>query len=681
MAKTKAVPKQAKTAEPAKEAYKGATINGIPINDFVDSLDGRIQESKAHFDSVYKLEKVTKENEELYLGGQVTKREDDDQDNLALDNRIFSAIRTIVPYVTRRITEPEVHPSSNSSESKKFAEDFEKALFIHADSEEVKEKTKFALEDAIIRRRGYLKPRYDPATKNFCKIEYVPCESIIVDHKAKGYEEPRYFRHVLDKTVEDLLTMFPENETAIKRVFKIEDNTPYKKYLESHSINEDWAFVPGADGQLDLIVCWNYNKQTLGCIQDPNWLYDEDNFLPHHMMPLVFFNVLNDGRSHIDKTSFVEQAKYSQLTIDKRSEQIGENAGLGSIGMPVVDSEAMAEDQVDYLTFEPDTALEMAVPEGKTINDVFTTWKAGSLPADVYKDKEDAIGAVENAFGASAVLQGNQSDNNTLGQDELLRDQSMGRQMDIVDAIDMAHKRLYMLVAQFLLVYGEEEMIFESTGENSEFDFVVMHTAELDTKCKIRVKNGTCMPIDNPQRRATADKAASQAMIDPLTYWEIMDAPNAQKYAKRLTDFTGNPTGFLSDITEEVFDRFAYTDIQYLKLGKQPPYRDELDKSYFDYLNKYILSGDLENPKIPENTRQAISQFIDMQLLRGQQMLGMAETQLPTKDEVMQHNAEVDSANAANTEATKGIPTAPPMKPTPQGSPADQGAAAPSTAV
>jgi hypothetical protein len=68
-------------------------------------------------------------------------------------------------------------------------------LHIKADKEQVKIKAKFALEDAIIERGGYLKPRYDAATGNFCAVEYVPPDAIIIDHKAKWYEEPRYFRH------------------------------------------------------------------------------------------------------------------------------------------------------------------------------------------------------------------------------------------------------------------------------------------------------------------------------------------------------------------------------------------------------------------------------------------------------------------------------------------------------
>lgn len=626
--------------EDAAKQQPAKTVPGINLDDLVMTLDARISESQTFWNGgVYKLEENAKANQKYYLGGQVA---DDDDNQKNLDNRIFSAIRTIVPYVTTRIPEPEVYPSSNTEHAKKFAEDFEKALHSHAKREKLNQKLKFALEDAIIRRRGYLKPRYDAVTKNFCSIEYVPCESIIIDHKAKVYEEPRYFRHVLDKTVEDLIAMFPEMKAKILETFGLMENSPRSKFLESHEVNEDWSFTP-INGQLDLIVCWSYKKVAFGCIQDPNWNYDGENFLDSHMMPLIFLNVLNDGRTYVDKTSFVEQAKYAQQTIDRRVDQIDKNASLGSVGMPVVDSAAMAEDQAQYLSFDSDTVLELDVTNaGKnTINDVFTTWKAGPLSPDVYKDKQDAIAAVENAFGASSVMQGNQSDNNTLGQDAMLRDQSQGRQQEIVDAIDAATTRTYQLIAQFLLIYGEEDTIFKFVGENAEFDYIVMHSTNIDTHAEIQVKGGTSMPIDKMQRRATADKAAQQAMIDPLSYWEIMDQPNAEKYAKRLMDYKADPASFLKDTEEEIFNREAYVDLEILKLGQEPPFRQELVKEYFDHLNEFVLSGALEDPQLGQEKAAAISQFIDKQLARGQKMLGMAESQLPTPQDVAAHNAGV----------------------------------------
>lgn len=654
-----------------QEAPKTLTINGMDGVDFVTMVDRQVKESEDYWNNTFKLDKHTKENEKLYMGGQISDDDDGNDPDLTLDNRIFSSIRTIVPNVTTRITEPEVYPSSLSVASKKFGEDFEKALYAKARKEKLKKKIKHALEDALVRRRGYLKLRYDVATQNFCAIDYVPAESIIMDHKAKNEEEPRYFRHLLDKSVEDLIAMFPDMESVIYTTFKLTKDSPKADLQMSRTVHEDWKFVITDAGELDLIVCWSYNKVPFGYIRDPNWRYGKENFLDNHMVPIVFFNVLNDGRTHIDRTSFVEQAKYLQKTIDRRGKQIGENAGLGNIGMPVVDSAALADDQAQYVTFEPDTVLELDVTNAgkQSINDVFTTWKAGTLSPDVYNDKTDAIGGVENAFGASNVQQGNQSDNNTLGQDELLRDNSVGRQSEIVDAIDDAMERLYPLMAQFQLVYGKEDELFKFVGENSEFDYIIMDSSELDTNAEIQVKSGTSMPIDNPQRRATADKASQQAMIDPLSYWEIMDEPNAQKYAKRVADWTaaqqGNNPGYMQDVQDEIFDRNAYSDIQLLKGGKQPPYRDDLDKVYFDYLNQYVMSGDLENPKIPLETRQVISQFIDIQLQRGQKMLGMAETQLPSTQDVQQYNQQTDEANAATNAAMKGMPPTAPTAPQP----------------
>lgn len=654
--------------------YSTVQIHGMSGNDLAIQQDKRIGKSKTFWDGApYKLTQTRKANRKLYYGQQVSDDDDGEDDNLSLDNRIFSSVRTIVPYVTTRVTEPEVYPSSNTEQAKRFAEDFEKALHIKADQEKVKLKIKFALEDAMIERGGYLKPRYDAATGNFCAVEYVPAESIIVDHQAKWYEEPRYYRHLLEKSIEDLVVMFPESKAQIYELFKVDDNSTPDKMQECYTINEDWVFMLDEKDQLDLVVCWSYKQVSFGCAQDPNWRYGKSNFLPNHMMPLIPINVLNDGRTWIDKTSFVEQAKYSQATIDARGRQIGDNASLGSIGMPVVDSAALADDQSQYLTYEPDTVLELDVANagGQSINDVFTTWKAGTLSPDVYNDKTDAVGAVQNAFGASNVFQGNQSNNDTLGQDELLRDQSMGRQAEIVDAIDLATQRLYLFMAQFMLVYGQEEELFKFVGENSEFDYIIMHSSELDTNAEIRVKSGTSMPVDNPQRRATANAAAGALMIDPLSYWEIMDEPNAQKYAKRLMDFKADPGGFIKDTEEELFNRDAYVDLEILKQGGVPDFRDDLPKEYFDYLNQYVLSGDLENPKIALPVRQSISQFIDVQLARAQKMLGMAETQLPTPQDVQAHNAQVDEANGApGAQAASGLAGTPPQGQPPGAPPA-----------
>lgn len=639
------------TTEEPSEQQQGLTNYKGDATKLVEKMERMVNASKTFWGGKgYNLEKTTKNNEAIYWGDNIAERDEDTIDNVASDNRIFSSVRTIVPYVTSRITEPEVYPSSRSSSAKRFAEDIEKALHIHAGNESVRDKLKFALEDAIIRRRGYLKPRYDAVTKNFCSVEYVECESVIVDHKAKPYQEPRFIRHLLDKSVEDLVAMFPDKEKDIYTAFSLPPQPSPEQLEQEHQINEDWIFVAGKDG-LDLVVSWSYNKVPFGTVLDPNWNYGGENFLRHHMMPFVFVNVLSDGRHFVDRTSFIEQAKYLQGTVNERQEQISKNAGVGSIGMPVVASDALADDQAENLVFDPETVLILDTGESGSLRDKFDVWKAGTLPTFVYEDKIDARNSIDNAFGTPNVFRGEQSKNNTLGQDVLVRDQAFGRQQEIVDAIDSAMARLYPLMAQFLLVYGEEVEMFEFNGEDSEFDYVMINTAELDTKIKIRVKSGTSMPIDRAQRRATADKAAQSNMIDPLTYWEIMDEANAHKYAKRVADFTANPQGYMQDEDSDTFNRDAFVDIQKIKQGQQPEFREDLPKDYFDYLNQYVLSGDLENPLVPAEVRTAISSFIDTQLARGQKMLGIATTQLPTPDEVNAANQQTEQLNQADMAA------------------------------
>jgi hypothetical protein len=650
-----------KTQDQNKQAVQdNAKIGNLTLEEFVDLTDSRIAESVGFWDGKdFGLKKAQEENQKYYHGLQA--ESDSDTAEKALDNRIFSSIRSILPYVTSQITQPDVNPSDNTPEAVQFAQDLERALFKHAQKQKVRMKMKFAVQDAMIIRRGYLKLRYDGPTNNFCFVEYVPAESIIMDHKAKPYEEPRYFRHKLSKTVDDLVTMFPENEAKILSMFKIDDNTPSKEMYKDHDVNEDWVFHQ-IDGQLDLCVVWSYNKQPIGYIKDPNWNYDGNNFIDSHMVPIIPVNILSDGRTMIDKTSFVEQSRYSQDIVDARTKQISKSASVGSTGMPVVDTRAMADDQAQFITFDTDQVLELDVESTGVddINKAFTTWKSDPLQPEVFEDKADARSAIDNAFGTNDITRGAQSTKETLGQDILLRDQSQGRQKEIIDAIDVSTERLYLLMAQFLLIYGDQKMLFRVSGKNTEFDYVIMHTNELDVDAEIGVVGGTSMPIDNEQRRATADKAAQQAMIDPLSYWQIMDEGHAEEVAKRTITWlkSTDPTEIIKDMTDDEFDRDAYVDIDSIRHGNTPEYRENLEKCYFDYLNKFALSGalDPENPKMDMETKQRIADFINAQLVRGSKMLGMAETQLPTADDVASHNASVDEQNAAEAAALKGMP-------------------------
>jgi hypothetical protein len=181
------------------------------------------------------------------------------------------------------------------------------------------------------------------------------------------------------------------------------------------------------------------------------------------------------------------------------------------------------------------------------------------------------------------------------------------------------------------------------------------------------------MPQDNEQRRATANAAAGQAMIDPFSYWKIMDESRAEEIAGRtIAYYKGDPNEIVKDMSDELFNRDAYVDLDTIKHGGSPEWREELDEDYFSYLNKFALSGalDPDNPKLDMDTKQRIASFINAQLARGSKMLGLQETQIPTPDDINAHNAKVDEHNAAAAAMMKGMPPPPPAGPDAAAAPA-----------
>jgi hypothetical protein len=99
MAQTTKKPSKATTAKQAsaqadQATYEETKIHGYTPDELAEQQDRRIKESQGFFNGEgFKLDKVRKENRKLYYGQQVSDDDDGEDENLALDNRIFSSIR------------------------------------------------------------------------------------------------------------------------------------------------------------------------------------------------------------------------------------------------------------------------------------------------------------------------------------------------------------------------------------------------------------------------------------------------------------------------------------------------------------------------------------------------------------------------------------------------------------
>ncbi len=111
---------------------------------------------------------------------------------------------------------------------------------------------------------------------------------------------------------------------------------------------------------------------------------------------------------------------------------------------------------------------------------------------------------------------------------------------------------------------------------------------------------------------------------------------------------------------DENFDRMAYMDLTILRAGGTPEPRYTITDRYINYFKAEMQKGDFLDPKVTKPAIQkAVTKFVQAELEILKQKLTLAESQLPTPDEMAQGNqAAVDQASQM-AEIAKGQPQDP----------------------
>lgn len=584
----------------------------------------RSEAADGYWQSEYDLKRKREESNKLYLSKDLEEKLIDKRfQEVYSDNRLFTSIRTIVPFVTSRITQPQVIPVNDDDLSIQFAHDFETILSEHANDQVGRDKVKLAVQDLMRGQRiGILKWRYDSFTKD-CVLEHLDPKSVVVDHKARLHEESRFTRHTYERSIGDLIKQFPDKKEKIFELFSIEKGTPsqLEKIVE---IDENWLWVDIEDKR-QLIVVWCYQNFVLGKSKDPNWREGKENILDRPMAPFIFFNLINDGSSLIDQSSLIEMAQHSQDNYNKRGQVIAENAKYGGIGVPIFAKGAIEAKDVAKVRFSP---IQRVLLDTQDVGKAFTTWQSNNLPQFIVEDKYDERNNIDNTFGTPNIFRGEQSDNNTLGQDIIIRDQAEGRQAELVDCIDNAMERFYKLEAQFIYRYFDEEKYYKYLGDDGQFEQAVISQKKIadNLGIKIRIKAGTSIPVDRAQTRATAMELAKYNKIGTLQLYKDLAFADPEKAFKQYLQEQIDPTSLLEEVDKIIFDRQAEADIAVVMSGKIPTERDDISDNYLNYLNEWMLTDKFK--KLDEKTKAQVSMFVDAILAKAQRKLAKMSMQV-----------------------------------------------------
>lgn len=650
-----------------------------PIRDAISYWDGA---------GSMNLAEVRRQNMNLWLPNHWDGVEvyDWQEDNPYLDNRIFTSVETIASTVNARIPQVDVMPANETPISRQVSQDVMKYCWGYTKRYNVLDLFRLSGRNLQIKRGAFIKLRFDPSKGKYGEIvsEFVQPEDIIVDKDAAMGEIPRFITHIIRKhTAAEIIAMLPGCEQKIYKMLGITrkdkkgDLVAYKTQLgKKLEIYETWFRYLDTDGAEPVMqsgVMWTDPecKYLLDKDRNPNWNYEEDedklaNLFDEPMPPFIPINYLNDGSSYIDQTSLIEQAKSLQKILNKRGFQIMENADQAGGGL-VFNTKMITKDEIGRLVGHPDERIGV----NGDVNEAVTRVAPPPLPNYVILDKQDARSEIDNVFATHAISRGEESGNDTLGQDTLQKSGDMTRMDDVTRAIERQATMYYRYLVQMIKVYYTEEHWIAAKGDDGQPIFVALHGDMLENGIDIEVVAGSMRPIDTVTEQKWIAKFMERDYIDPLTVFEVAAGkhmPSPEVMLERFLQWKTNPMGFGQFAKSEQFSREAYMDIQVLNGGEMPKIRDEYSPDYLNFVNNYMLGGDFE--KQPNVVKQMYYEHVSTVQAVMARHLQRLESQMPTQEEF-----DVQGQKAAEQATLQSaLQAASPQQPG-QGQPNPQGAA------
>lgn len=582
-----------------------------------------LQKNIDHWNSdPFCFDKTDEDNLRYLLGEQFDRKYLRDGEEPIIDNRMFTATRAVLAYVNARVATPEVAPGGSEKKQIQFAHDFKMAMFQHGIDNKLERKAKAATKNVVVRKRGFLKLRFDPMAGPYGDIgvDNVDPADVIVDRFATYLGEPNAIYHKQRSTLEELGAKFPESWTKIKNAYGIKRGV-HTQMTKQCLWYESWfGYFDEAAKMRRQGLAWFLDKDglILGKMQNPNWIYTGDdfedrliNFTNEPIKPFVVFNYLNNGKSYLDETSLFDQARPQQRALNKRTQQVDNNADYVN-GRWVADADALSqEDASRFINKNPKTVLLVkAIKNGMSIDQAIKVFDPQQFPQWFIQTVFDHRNEIDQIMGTPNIFRGEQSANNTLGQDERIIQQASALQDDLATAVDDAMGDYYKKLAQMIKVYYTEDHWVEIKGDDGKYDHVIL-SADTIERVKVSVESGSTLPANKKELRDTVIESAKLNKIDDLSFWEGLiynKLPDPETIVERLQKQLNDPASYLQDVEQEAFNRDADIDLTLLIANRAPKERDDYPQGYLEHFNKFVMMNAFT--QLPPDAQQRITAFL-----------------------------------------------------------------------
>ncbi len=506
-------------------------------------------------------------------------------------NRIFANMEAVINALIANPPKPIIVPGRDTPEAKQLASDQEKFFTRKYGDLNVKETLRKGLRNLYFGRLIVVKPFWDNSINDFNARSIDP-RKIRVSPTATKELDSEYVIEEVEDQLSSVMRRFPEKAQAVAglagygsneaRIIIDNPKITYKEaWVRDHVIfvyqtlvlgitrnpywdwdgllvtpqeNEELKDLGGEQRRIKMYeiraqqdmraAAQNEQKEVDENGNMPTLEYGDEpitysayyfNHFDSPRKPYVFATAFNNENTPIGQTDMITQSVPLQEAIDRRKQDIDENASLVN-GQVKVDSTVMSKSDAQKLRYEA-----RGVIWGKGVVQGVQREMGNALPAFVFEDMKDSRNEIDNLMAASSAFRGEREGQETKGGRLALVEQSFLRLNELVQVVDFVSYETFNWFYQLAKTRYTEHHYAKDFGEQNAMQMISLIQDDFIDGSEVRVTSGKTLPEDKQFRYEQAQQDVKDGILSPVDYFTAAGYDNPLEKAKNAVVYKLNP--------------------------------------------------------------------------------------------------------------------------------------------
>jgi hypothetical protein len=493
-------------------------------------------------------------------------------------NRIFRDMESVINALIANPPQPNLIPNRDTPEAKELAQLQEKYFLKRYIDLNIKETFRKGLRNLYFARLIVLKPFWNPKINDF-DVRAIDPRKVRFSPNSTKEEDSEIAIEEVEDTISSVIARFPAKKDQILK--EAGYLTEQQAYIENPKIKYKEAWIGS-------YCVFKYNNTILATIKNPYWDWDgllvtaeEEqelkalggeqrrnklsqirqeqaarrlpaegeklgqelpdlhayyfNHFDFPRKPYIFATLFNNENTPIGQTDMIAQATPLQENIDRRKQDIDENASLVN-GQIKVDAASMSKADAQKLRFEA-----RGVIWAKNVKDGVTRETGTPLPEFVYQDMVDSRAEIDNIMAASSAFRGEREGQETKAGRLALIDQSYLNLNELVQVVDYCSNELFNWFYQLAKVRYTEHHYAKHMGRDNSLKVFSLIQDDFEDGAEIKVIGGKTLPEDRQFKFEQAQADVQKGVLSPIDYFEVAGYDQPLEKAQNLVKYQLNP--------------------------------------------------------------------------------------------------------------------------------------------